>query len=205
VPYSDPTGTDLLINQLPSEICLKLTAEYEHKTYTISTNLFGKYNLENVKAAIATGLFLGVDMKDIVDAIEKYVPGNNRSQIKVTSGNTVICDSYNANPKSISKALESFFEINADKKLIILGDMLELGEKAPEEHLNILKNLKTQGIKDVFLVGPLFSANAKEFGYKTFPDVISLKEFLKSKPVKGYHILVKGSRGIGLEKIYDTL
>ena len=205
VPYSDPTGTDLLIEQLPSDIYLKLTAEYQHKSYTISTNLFGRYNIENVKAAIATGLFLGVEMADIVDAIEKYVPGNNRSQIKVTSDNTIICDSYNANPKSMHKALESFNELKAEKKLIILGDMLELGEKAAEEHLNILKELKSQGVKDLFLVGPVFSSKAKEFGYKAFPNVASLKDFMVSKPVKGSYILVKGSRGIGLEKIYDIL
>jgi UDP-N-acetylmuramoyl-tripeptide--D-alanyl-D-alanine ligase len=205
VPYSDPTGTDLLIEQLPSEMYLKLVAEYQHKTYTINTKLFGRYNIENVKAAIATGLFLGVEMEDIVDAIEKFVPGNNRSQIMVTSINTVICDSYNANPKSMVKALESFNELKAEKKLIILGDMLELGEKASEEHYNILKDLKILGVKDIFLVGPIFSSIAKEFGYKSFPDVGSLKDHIISKPVNGSYILVKGSRGIGLERIYDIL
>jgi UDP-N-acetylmuramoyl-tripeptide--D-alanyl-D-alanine ligase len=205
VPYSDPTGTDLLVEQLPSEMYLKLKAEFQHKTYTINTNLFGRYNIENVTAAIATGLFLGVEMADIVDAVEKYVPGNNRSQIKVTSSNTIICDSYNANPKSMIKALESFADIKAEKKLIILGDMLELGEKAPEEHLNVLKSLGERSIADVYLVGTVFSSNAKEFGYKSFPDVASLKDFIVSKPVKGNLILVKGSRGIGLERIYDLL
>jgi UDP-N-acetylmuramoyl-tripeptide--D-alanyl-D-alanine ligase len=205
VPYSDPTGTDLSLEQLKTEMNLKLSAEYQHKTYTINTNLFGRYNIENVKAAIATGLFLGVEMKEIVEAIEKYVPGNNRSQINFTANNTVICDSYNANPKSMSKALESFYELKGEKKLIILGDMLELGEKAPEEHLNILNELKAQGVKNVFLVGTFFSSKAKEFGYKSFPDAVTLKDFILSKPVKGSLILVKGSRGIGLEKIYDLL
>lgn len=205
VPYSDPTGTDLLVEQLPSELYLKLKAEYQHRTYTINTNLFGAYNIENVTAAIATGLFLEVEMTAIVDAVEKYVPGDNRSQIKVTESNTIICDSYNANPKSMIKALEAFAELNAEKKLIILGDMLELGEKAPEEHLNILKSLKERRISDVYLVGAVFSSNAKEFGYKAFPNVASLKDFLVSKPVKGRYVLVKGSRGIGLEKIYDLL
>jgi UDP-N-acetylmuramoyl-tripeptide--D-alanyl-D-alanine ligase len=205
VPYSDPTGTDLQMEQLPSEMNLKLSAEYQHKTYVINTNLFGKYNIENVKAAVATGLFLGVKMTDIVDAIENYSPGNNRSQIKVTPKNTVICDSYNANPKSMANALESFAELKAEKKLIILGDMLELGEKSGDEHLNILKYLKDCGVTDVFLVGPVFSSNAREFGYRSFPDVSSLKDFIISKPVKGKSILVKGSRGIGLERIYDLL
>jgi UDP-N-acetylmuramoyl-tripeptide--D-alanyl-D-alanine ligase len=205
VPYSDPTGTDLLLEQLPSEINLKLSAEYEHKTYTITTNLFGKYNIENVKAAIATGLFLGVEMKDIVNAVENYTPGNNRSQIKVTSSNTVICDSYNANPKSMTKALESFSELKVESKLVILGDMLELGEKAGEEHLNILKLLKDKGLSEVLLVGPVFREHSKDFGYKSFPDVAGLKDFLISKPLKGKHILVKGSRGMGLERIYEHL
>jgi UDP-N-acetylmuramoyl-tripeptide--D-alanyl-D-alanine ligase len=205
VPYSDPTGTDLLLEQLPSEINLKLSAEYEHKTYTITTNLFGKYNIENVKAAIATGLFLGVEMKDIVNAVENYTPGNNRSQIKVTSSNTVICDSYNANPKSMTKALDSFSELKAESKLVILGDMFELGEKAGEEHLNILKHLKDNGLNEVLLVGPVFSEYSKDFGYKSFPDVPGLKDFLISKPLKGKHILVKGSRGMGLERIYEHL
>jgi UDP-N-acetylmuramoyl-tripeptide--D-alanyl-D-alanine ligase len=205
VPYSDPTGTDLLIEPLPSEINLKISAGYQHKSYTINTNLFGRYNIENVKAAVATSLFLGVKMTDIVDAVENYFPGNNRSEIKVTSKNTVICDSYNANPRSMTNALESFAELKAEKKLIILGDMLELGEKSGDEHLNILNYLKGCGIKDVFLVGPVFSAKAKEFGYRSFSNVASLKDFIASKPVKGKHILVKGSRGIGLERIYDLL
>jgi UDP-N-acetylmuramoyl-tripeptide--D-alanyl-D-alanine ligase len=205
VPYSDPTGTDLLIEQLPSELNLKISATYEHKTYTINTNLFGKYNIENVKAAIATCLFLGVKMTDIAEAIENYFPGNNRSQIKVTSKNTLICDSYNANPKSMINALESFGELTADKKVVILGDMLELGEKSEEEHLNILKYLKGSGIADVMLVGPAFSAKAKEFGFRSFADIGSLKDFIAAKQLKGKHILVKGSRGIGLERIYDLL
>jgi UDP-N-acetylmuramoyl-tripeptide--D-alanyl-D-alanine ligase len=205
VPYSDPTGTDLLIEQLPSDLSLKISAEYQHKTYTINTNLFGKYNVENIKAAIATCLFLGVEMPDIVNAIESYVPGNNRSQIKVSKNNTIICDSYNANPKSMIKALESFADINADKKLVILGDMLELGDKSSEEHLNILKYLKEKGFSDAFLVGPIFSSITKEFGYKSFPDVAGIKDFISSKQLKGRYILVKGSRGIGLERIYDLL
>jgi UDP-N-acetylmuramoyl-tripeptide--D-alanyl-D-alanine ligase len=205
VPYSDPTGTDLLLDQLPSDLKLKLSAEYQHKTYTISTNLFGKYNIENVKAAVATGLFLGVDMIDIVNAVENYFPGNNRSQIKVSANNTIICDSYNANPKSMMKALESFADIKADKKLVILGDMLELGEKSPDEHLNILNYMKEKGFAEVMLVGSIFSSKSKEFGYKSFPDIAAIKDFILSKPLKGMYILVKGSHGIGLERLYDLL
>ena len=108
VPFSDPTGIELIVEQVPSDLNLKISITYLHHTYNINTNLFGSYNLENVRAAIATGLFLEVDMKDIVDAVEKYQPANNRSQIKITKNNTLICDSYNANPTSMNLALESF-------------------------------------------------------------------------------------------------
>ena len=101
VPFSDPTGIDLLVELVPSDLNLKISVTYLHQTYNLSTNLFGSYNLENVRAAIATGLFLGVDIKDILDAVEKYQPANNRSQIKITKKNTLICDSYNANPTSM--------------------------------------------------------------------------------------------------------
>ena len=205
VPYSDPTGTDLNVEMMTSEIMLTVSAEYQHKKYTIKTNLFGKYNIENVKAAIATCLFLGAEMSDIVKAVEKYVPGNNRSQVKVTADNTMICDSYNANPDSMRKAIESFAEIKEAKKLIVLGDMLELGDKSHEEHLNILKALNTYGFDNVLLVGPLFESLSSGFGYKSFRNTDGLREYLKLNPVKGYHILVKGSNGIMLEKIYDLL
>jgi UDP-N-acetylmuramoyl-tripeptide--D-alanyl-D-alanine ligase len=205
VPYSDPTGTNLSIDLVSSGMMLTVTAEYQRKKYTIKTSLFGKYNLENINAAIATSLFLGAEMDDIIDALEKYIPGNNRSQVKVTSRNTLICDSYNANPESMRKAIESFAEIKEGEKLIILGDMLELGDKSQEEHLNILKALNTYGIDNVLLVGPQFENLSSEFGYKSFRNTDGLREYLKSNPVKGNHILVKGSHGIMLEKIYDLL
>jgi UDP-N-acetylmuramoyl-tripeptide--D-alanyl-D-alanine ligase len=205
VPYSDPTGTDLNIELVSSEMTLTLSVDYQHKKQTLKTNLFGKYNLENVRAAIATSLFLGAEMTDIIKAVEKYVPGNNRSQVKITANNTLICDSYNANPDSMRKAIESFAEIKAGKKLLILGDMLELGDKANEEHLNILRILNTYGIDEVLLVGRLFGILSPGFGYKSFGNADALKDYLKSNPVKGYHVLVKGSNGIMLEKIYDLL
>lgn len=205
VPYSDPTGTDLIIEIVDSGLTLTLSVEYQHKKHTLKTNLFGRYNLENVKAAIATSLFLGAEMSDIVRAIEKYVPGNNRSQVKVTADNTLICDSYNANPDSMRKAIESFAEIKAGRKLIILGDMLELGDKSKEEHLNVLKTLNTYCIDEVLLVGRLFDSLSSGFGYKSFKNTDILKDYLTSHPFKGYHILVKGSNGIMLDKIYDLL
>jgi len=205
VPYSDPTGIELSVEPVPSDFNLKLIASYHHHTYNISTNLFGIYNLENVKAAIATGLFFGAEMEDIVDAVEKYQPANNRSQIKITTNNTLICDSYNANPTSMNVALESFSGIQTDNKILILGDMLELGEKSEEEHIKLLEAIQSHMFVKVFLVGHVFKKISANSGFKAFYSVDELKDFLKHTPVKGNTILIKGSRGIGLEKVYDLL
>jgi UDP-N-acetylmuramoyl-tripeptide--D-alanyl-D-alanine ligase len=205
VPYSDPTGIDLLVEEVPSDMNLCLKVTYHHQTYSITTNLFGKYNIENVKAAIAAGLFFEVEMNNVVDAVQNYQPANNRSQIKVTKNNTIICDSYNANPTSMISALDSFVQIQAERKLAILGDMLELGEKSDEEHLNIIKSVQSLNFENVILVGNAFHKCSSQAGFISFSDVNKLTDYLKSEPVKGHHILIKGSRGIGLEKIYDLL
>lgn len=206
VPYSHPTGVALTVEPGPAEMNLSVNVTYQHMTYKINTNLFGRYNLENIRAAIATGLFLGVDIDEISDAVGNYIPENNRSQVKKSrSNNTLICDSYNANPSSMQTILESFAAVKADKKICILGDMLELGEKSEEEHLKIIYTLKNCNLTDAILVGPLFSRVSAETGFKSFKDVDKLRDFLKEKPIKGYHILIKGSRGMSLEKIYDLL
>jgi UDP-N-acetylmuramoyl-tripeptide--D-alanyl-D-alanine ligase len=205
VPFSDPTGIELIVDLAPSDLNLKLTARYSHHTYNICTNLFGRYNLENIKAAIGTGLFLGVEMKDIVDAVENYHPANNRSQIKVTKNNTIICDSYNANPTSMHSVLESFTGIQTGEKLVILGDMLELGERSEEEHFKLLNELQSHKLENSILVGPVFQKVSSKSGFSSFSDVNKLTEYLKSNPVKGKTILIKGSRGMGLEKLYNLL
>jgi UDP-N-acetylmuramoyl-tripeptide--D-alanyl-D-alanine ligase len=205
VPFSDPTGTELKVTPEISDMNLSLSVKYLQKKLQIRTNLFGTYNSDNVKAAIGTGLFFGVDIEDIADAVEKYVPGDNRSQILVTENNTLICDSYNANPVSMKMAIESFAAIEAVKKMCILGDMLELGDKSEEEHKKMHKVLTDHNLQNVMLAGPIFAKVSAGFRFKTFSTVSRLKEYLRLKPVKGYHILIKGSRGMALEQIYDML
>lgn len=205
LPYSDPAGTDLIIEQVSSEVNLKIHLTYLHKEYDINTNLFGSYNLENVRAAIATSIFLGADMKDIIDAVENYVPSNNRSEVRKTKKNILICDSYNANPTSMNFAINSFAEMQADNKVVILGDMLELGEKSSEEHSKILELIRWKGFKQVFLVGTVFHKIASKSEFKTFANTEKLIESLSSGNLSGNTILVKGSRGIRLERIYDLL
>ena len=205
VPFSDPTGIELIVDLVPSDLNLRISITYLHHTYDLGTNMFGSFNLENVRAAIATGLFLDVEMKDIVDAVEKYQPANNRSEIKTTKNNTLICDSYNANPTSMYLALDSFSAIKAEHKILIVGDMLELGEKSEEEHIKVLKVLKSDIAEKVLLIGDIFHKISSKSGFKAFRNVDKLKEFLKDEPLKGNTILIKGSRGIRLEKIYDLL
>lgn len=205
VPFSNPTGVELVVEELPSEMNLAVRVKYMHKLYDIQTALFGSYNLENIKAAIATGLFLGVEMEDIAEAISKYQPGNNRSQIKTTQNNTLVCDSYNANPTSMIQAFNSFFQLKANRKILILGDMLELGEKSEEEHQRILQAVKSHNPEKVLLIGPVFNKVSSEFGFKAFREMAGLKEYLKTEPVKGALVLIKGSRGMALERVYDLL
>ncbi|HLN56415.1 MAG TPA: UDP-N-acetylmuramoyl-tripeptide--D-alanyl-D-alanine ligase [Bacteroidales bacterium] len=205
IPYSFPGEDPLYLEEQHSGMNLVVSAEFKGVRLKIETNLFGGYNFWNVKAAVATGLVFKVDINEIAEAIAAYTPSNNRSQVKITRDNTLICDSYNANPSSMSNAIGSFSELNKPRKMVILGDMLELGQETEEEHAKIIRLLQSAGIDDILLTGKIFMAAAQGKGIKTFPDVMSLSEYLKTNPVKGYTILIKGSRGIGLEKIYDLL
>jgi len=205
VPFSAPTGTDLIIESLPSELRLEVAVTFRNRKYNIRTALFGKHNLENIRAAVATGLYFDVAMEDICNALENYVPANNRSQVRETSGNTLICDAYNANPESMTRSVESFSSIHQRNKLVILGDMLELGDETVTQHRKILDILREKQIVNVLLTGPVFNKLAGEYGFKAFENVDSLIGHLRKEPLNGYHILIKGSRGMKLEKVYDYL
>ena len=205
IPYSCPVGIGLNVEAQESDLFLKLKATYGDNEYTINTNLFGLYNIENIKAAMATGLLFDVPMEKIISAIEEYNPENNRSQIKDTGKNVLICDSYNANPSSMTTALRSFSKLKRDKKAVILGDMLELSEESEEKHFKILQEINYIKPENVFLVGQIFGRIAANSGYTLFEDVKMLRDYLIDRELKDFTILVKGSRGIGLEKLYDIL
>jgi UDP-N-acetylmuramoyl-tripeptide--D-alanyl-D-alanine ligase len=205
IPYSSPAGIKLQIEALPSEMTLEVKVKYNKRSYNVRTGLFGKHNLENVKATIAAGLLFGVPIDDILPAIGDYRPANNRSQVRTTASSTLICDSYNANPVSMMMAIKSFSELYGDDKLVILGDMLELGEKSDDEHLKIIKALKSMNFSDVLLVGSNFMKVAGETVYKSFINVSDLIDYLQKEAIRNKLILIKGSRGMTLEKVYDFL
>lgn len=205
IPFTDPTGIPLVIEQEEAGTKLVLKVTYNHVTHKLTSELFGNYNYWNIKAAIASGLFFEIPLNDAINAIEGYKPANNRSQVRITGKNKVVCDSYNANPSSMHSALESFRALPDKNKMAILGDMLELGERSEDEHRKIIDELNTAGNIKALLAGGIFSKVNNLNRFLTFADTAALSEYLKNNPVEGYTILVKGSRGVGLEKIYDLL
>ncbi|MDR1380888.1 MAG: UDP-N-acetylmuramoyl-tripeptide--D-alanyl-D-alanine ligase [Tannerella sp.] len=199
------------------------------EAYDVETRLVGDYNLGNALAAIAAGLHFHVPPGLINGAISAYEPANSRSQRKKTAGNTLVIDAYNANPSSMRAALENFASAESRpgrtpppeeekelsgttfsrgdsaplRKAVILGDMLELGERSPELHGEIIALVKKCGFDSVLLCGEQFSAAGQTF--TCFRDVDGLNEYLEANPPRGCEILIKGSRGMHLEKIIHNL
>jgi len=176
------------------------------KEYVADTRMIGDYNLENVLAAITVGSFFNIPDELINKAITKYIPSNNRSQYLKTGKNEVLLDAYNANPSSMQKALENFENIGGDKKALILGGMKELGEYSEDEHSSLLKKVRSMDVKKIILVGTEFKSHLKTIPEaEYFNTVDELIDHLKKHPVQGYKILIKGSRGIKLEKTINLL
>ena len=175
-------------------------------TTAIQTQLTGNYNLENLLAAFTAGLYFDVEERDIIQAIEGYIPANNRSQLLNTSGNnTLILDAYNANPTSMNQALIHFASQKGIHKTVILGDMLELGDYATEEHETIISILRDNKNIKVFLVGHEFKKANKSNDFISFPDTSSLIAHLQKNPILNNLILIKGSRGMQLERVVEYL
>ena len=171
--------------------------------HEVQTQLIGDYNFPNALAAITIGHFFGVEAAKIDKALHAYEPRNNRSQLKKTADNTLIIDAYNANPTSMLAAISNFHNMQAGGKMLILGDMRELGKDSPGEHQKIVDCLQEYGFKDVALVGELFAATRHT--YPTYPDAPALiAELQKNKPC-GKTILIKGSNGIKLNTVVDYL
>lgn len=168
----------------------------------IFSNLTGKYNYDNISAAVALGLYFGLDINEIKAAIENYFPSNMRSQIQKKDNTTLVLDTYNANPSSMQVSLENFKTFEGSK-LIIIGDMLELGEESLKEHQNILDFANSCGFDEIITVGPNFK-KVNQTG-NAFENTSELIEILKTNPIKKDNILLKASRGIALEKIIDYI
>ena len=173
--------------------------------HTVQTSLIGAYNVDNALAAITIGLKFGVSEDNASQAVADYKPQNNRSQLTETGHNHLVVDAYNANPTSMAAALENFSLIKADRKMLILGDMRELGEVSQAEHKRVVEDLRKYGFTDVWLVGEEFGKAASGSAFRLFPNVEAVNEALKSEPVNGRTILIKGSNSIGLTKTITNL
>jgi len=186
-----------------------LTLEWENnhsgRTHLLKTHLTGGYNLHNVLAAICIGVYFGLTDEAINTGIESYEPKNNRSQIVKTAANTLICDYYNANPSSMAVAIENLSRMDAPKKVLILGDMFEMGEGSAAEHAAVINKALEADVNERIFIGKDFFEAGKTMGnkpafYLTAEDAIA---GIKANPIKNATILIKGSRGMALERLVE--
>lgn len=168
---------------------------------SILSQLFGQFNNENLATAYTIGHYFKVPNQLIKQAIEEYTPGMNRSQVKEVNGNTYYIDCYNANPSSMKLSLESFSQLNASPKRVILADMLELGEYSFSEHKAIIDLLKTLDFQDIILIGKFFGEFKQEITCTHFNHTEDAKVWLSEKKDSGWNVLLKGSRGYKLENL----
>ena len=175
----------------------------EGVSHEVNTHLIGSYNLDNMLAAAAIGRYFGVSDDDISSALASYLPHNNRSQLKETADNKLIVDAYNANPTSMMAALKNFRQLEAPHKMVILGDMKELGEASREEHQKVVDYLKECGFDRVVLVGPEFAAATHS--YQTFQHVDEVLADIRIHKPQGYYILIKGSNSMKLSQLPEYL
>ena len=171
--------------------------------HQVTTHLIGSYNLDNVLAAVTIGLNFGVTPDRISEAIENYVPSNNRSQLTETSYNHLIVDAYNANPTSMAAALTNFSLMQVSPKMAILGEMRELGASSREEHERIVEMLGRCPFDEVWLVGEEFTSI--DSPYRKFRDVEEVKAAIAEQRPEGYYILIKGSNGTRLFQLPELL
>ena len=188
-------------NNIYPQIHIKFMQGQEH---LVNSQLTGKYNLENYLAAACIAKYFDVDEEKICRSLEQYKADNNRSQHIKTQHNELIMDAYNANPSSMNESVSNFLQIPHPKKMIILGDMLELGKYSQSEHINLLKTLKDNNFSNVYLSGPEFKKANKKFPFQSFENISDLIEHFRSNPVTDHLILLKASRGLKLEKLKEV-
>ena len=176
----------------------------QFKNTIIESNLIGKYNYNNIAVAVAVGNYFDISENDIKTAIENYIPVNNRSQIIQKGSNKIILDAYNANPSSMQAALENFAQLKDTNKIVFLGDMFELGKDSKTEHEKIANLATSCNFSKVFLIGKAFSTTSVKNAYVS-ESFESFKNSTNYSNINNATILIKGSRGMALERLLDLL
>ena len=201
--YSEHVNSNCKAKSLKSDTFLKV----EWNNVQLASKLVGNYNFYNILAAICLGVYFNVNDKDIISAIEEYEPENKRSQFLETKNNKLIIDAYNANPSSMHLSIENFSHIQAQNKVLILGDMLELGKSSYEEHGKIVSLVQKLKFDNVFFIGNDFGQflNKTTNPYIFFKTVSELNIYIKNKSFNNHFILLKASRGIRLEEAIPFL
>ncbi|WP_183576187.1 UDP-N-acetylmuramoyl-tripeptide--D-alanyl-D-alanine ligase [Mucilaginibacter sp. X5P1] len=212
VMYGTNNRDNTIIGKLTENsplLSLQWTNNSSGESHEIKTQLTGAYNLDNILAAICIGNYFGLDADTINKGVEGYEPQNNRSQIKQTATNTLICDYYNANPSSMFVAIENIGKLTADRKVLILGDMFELGDESAAEHEAIIRKALATDVDERIFIGKDFLAQKWKFKgdklknatfHATVENAITA---LKFHPVKNSTVLIKGSRGMALERLVE--
>ncbi len=189
-------------------VTFKYTTRYGEKDWNkisdINTQIIGSYNFIDCLAAACVGNYFKVEENLIKEALQNYLPNMNRSQLFKTNRNTLLLDAYNANPNSMKAAIENFATYKSDKKLLLLGDMFELGEFSAEEHQKIIELLKEKNLADVVLVGEEFF-KLSDNNYKKFKTTNACKEYLQQQAINNTTVLIKGSRGMKMEVLQEVL
>lgn len=206
VRYGSSKGLDISGATTGHSACLAFTwqaGNEDGKIHEVRTQLIGAYNLPNALAAVCIGHHFGIPSEEIDHALEAYTPQNNRSQLKQTGSNTLIIDAYNANPTSMRAAIDNFRQMQAEHKLLILGDMGELGAESEAEHRAIAEHLRECGFKEVIFVGRHFADVCPD--YPHYPDAPALIAALQREPLQGRTILLKGSNYIRLGSVVEYL
>lgn len=195
-------NTDLNIQEITADPFVNVT----YDNFVIESHLIGLYNANNINAAVAIGEYFEVKESDIKAAIENYIPANNRSQMMQKGSNEIILDAYNANPSSMAVAITNFLQLNNSNKIMILGDMFELGSESLHEHKVIVDSLAEQNQALCFLIGKSFYANQiQKENLRFFETFDSLTVYLKDFKFDSNTILIKGSRGMALERTLEYI
>lgn len=206
VVYYGSESTDAVYGKLlKTDPLIELSWSNGKGTYPAAVNLTGSYNFENALAAICIGHFFELLPQEINDGLSSYQPKNNRSQITKTQHNTVICDFYNANPSSMSAALKNISLLSSPHKTVIIGDMFELGDESAAQHDLIAKEAEALNANTLILIGRHFYELKDKYSGHFFNTPAGAEEYLKTNPVRNSLVLLKGSRGMALEKLLPQL